>query len=639
MRRPPRDTEESVRCITRRSLLMGGVMVGTGAVLGGRMRYMQVDQADAFRLLAEENRIKFRLIPPTRGLIFDRNGTALAENEQIYRIAIVPEDAGDVEMVLAKLRTLIPMTDEEVEEAVKDMRKASPFLEYTLKDRLTWEDVAKVAVNAPALPGVTPEVGLSRVYPLSEELAHVIGYVGRVSDYDLSKLENPDPLLQTPKFQIGKSGVENKLELPLRGKAGNKRIEVNASGRVMRELGRQEGEAGADIQLTIDHGLQDFVQARLEGQLAAAAVVMDVRNGDLLAVGSAPSFDPNKFVRGISVSDYKELTENKYRPLANKAVQGLYPPGSTFKMVTVLAAMEAGVVTAGEHFSCRGHKEVAGRKFHCWKRSGHGAMDLHDAIKNSCDVYFYELALKAGIENITAMANRLGLGERHDVPMSAVARGLTPTKAWKEANYDQGWVLGDSLNASIGQGFVLTSPMQLAVMTARLASGTQIAPRLIKSRDGIEEPIIGTDPLGISPTALTQIRKAMNAVCNESGGTAYRSRILPREMRMAGKTGTSQVRSVVVRNQDVPWEQRDHALFVGFAPYDDPKYAVSVVVEHGGGGSTAAAPVARDIMLQALYGELPPLEAYPSRDRWEVEQMRKGLKLRGNTRVKGSDQA
>lgn len=628
MRRPPKDTEESVMRITRRSLVLGGGMLAFGGILGARMRFMQVDQADAFRLLAEENRIKFRLIPPARGLIFDRNGLPIAQNEQIYRVQIVPEDAGDVESVLAKLRTLIPITDEEIAEALKDVRNSSPYLEYTVKDRLSWDDVAKIAVNAPALPGITPEVGLSRIYPMADDLAHVVGYVGRVSDYDLSKLENPDPLLQTPKFQIGKSGVENKLELPLRGAAGNKRIEVNASGRVMRELGRKEGNAGRDMQLTVDAKLQSFVQARLEGSLSASAVVMDVRNGDLMAVGSAPSFDPNKFVRGISVADYKALTDNKYVPLANKAIQGLYPPGSTFKMVTVLAGMEAGVITAGDTYRCRGHKELAGRRFHCHKRSGHGSMDLHDALKQSCDVYFYELALEVGIENISAMAKRLGLGVRHDLPMSAVARGRAPTKAWKAANFEQGWVLGDSLNASIGQGFVLSSPLQLAVMTARLATGKIIHPRLVKSVDGKDQPVLNDGDLGVSPTTLTQIRKAMYAVSNHSGGTAYRSRISAKGMKMAGKTGTSQVRSVVVRNQDVPWEQRDHALFVGFAPFDDPKYAVSVVIEHGGGGSKAAAPVARDIMLQALYGGFPPLEAYPKADRWNVEQMRKNLNLR-----------
>ncbi|MEQ3624928.1 MAG: penicillin-binding protein 2 [Celeribacter sp.] len=627
MRRAPKDTEESAVRITRRGLILGGAQLGFMGLLAARMRYMQVDQADAFRLLAEENRINMRLIPPARGLIFDRNGVALAENEQNYRIVIVREDAGDVEAAIAKLRTLVKLDDDEVDRALKEIERRSSFVPVTIADRLSWEDVAKVAVNAPALPGVTPEVGLSRHYPMQGDFAHVIGYVGPVSDYDLSKLEDPDPLLQIPKFQIGKSGVEAKAETQLRGQAGTKRIEVNAVGRVMRELGRQEGKSGDTLQLTIDHRLQAFTQARLAGE-SASAVVMDVRNGDLMAIASAPSFDPNKFVRGISVPDYRGLTSDDHRPLANKTVQGLYPPGSTFKMMTALAAAEAGVMTSGETIYCPGYKEIGGRRFHCWKRGGHGWVDMHDSLKHSCDVYYYELAERAGIDNISAMAQRFGLGEQFDLPMSAVAQGLTPTKTWKEINRGSDWMIGDSLNASIGQGFVLASPLQLAVMTARIASGSKIHPRLIKSVDGVEQAPRDDGPVDVSPTTLQQVRKAMYAVSNHRGGTGYGSRIVAEGKHMAGKSGTSQVRSVVVRNQDVPWEERDHALFVAFAPFDNPRYAVSVVVEHGGGGSSAAAPVARDVLLQAMYEGFPPMDAYPSSDRWKIEEMRKKLPLR-----------
>jgi penicillin-binding protein 2 len=619
VRRPPRDTEESARGISRRALFMGGAQLAFMAVLGARMQHLQVDQAEEFRLLAEDNRIRYDLIPPARGLIFDRNGKPIAQNEQTHRVVIKAEDVEDLDATFEKLRRLIPLADEDIEKARLEMRRAAPGTSVTVADRLSWDDLAEVAVNGPALPGVSPEVGLSRVYPNYGDFAHVVGYVGPVSDYYLSKIEDPDPLLLTPRFQIGRVGVEAKLDNTLRGAAGNKRVEVNARGRVMRELDRREGTAGENLQLTIDADVQNFVQARLTGE-SASAVVMDVRNGDLVAIGSAPSFDPNKFVRGISQTDYDALTENIFRPLANKSVQGLYPPGSTFKMVTALAAIEAGVITAGETVYCPGHKEVGGRQFHCWKRGGHGWIDLHDSLKRSCDVYYYELAERAGIERITAMAKKLGLGSRFDIPMSAVAQGLTPTKDWKKERYKQDWVVGDSLNASIGQGFVLASPLHLAVMTARLATGEGIHPRLVKSKDGIEQPIVTDGSLGLGPTTMVQVRKAMYAVSNHQGGTAYGSRIIADGMRMAGKTGTSQVRSVVVRNEDVPWEQRDHALFVGFAPFDDPKYAVSVVVEHGGGGSKAAAPVARDIMLNALYGTVPPLDAYPTGQRGGIKK-------------------
>lgn len=626
MRRSPKDTEDSIGMISRRGLILGTGMAGFAVLLGSRMRQLQVNEADQFRLLAEENRINIRLLPPPRGQVFDRNGLLIAGNQQNYRVTIIRDEVDDPKQTLINLSRLIPLSQQDIDNILEEMSKRSRLVPVTVADRLSWEDVSQVAVNAPALPGITPEFGLSRIYPRGDDFAHIIGYVGPVSDYDLSRIEDPDPLLQIPKFQIGKTGIENKLEASLRGKAGTKRIEVNAVGRVMRELGRDEATKGDTVQLTVDTKLQNFVQARLSGE-SAAAVVMDVTNGDLVAIGSAPAFDPNKFVRGISVADYAELTENKYRPLANKAVQGTYPPGSTFKMVTALAAIEAGVISANETIYCGGHIEVANRRFHCWKRGGHGKMDLHNSLKQSCDVYYYDLAQRVGIEKITAMARKLGLGERHNVPMSAVSSGLTPTKAWKRENRGADWVIGDSLNASIGQGFVLTSPLQLAVMTARLATGRAVEPRLVRAVDGQDVPPTLGASLDLSKASLDYIRNAMFAVSNEPRGTAYGTRIADKDRRMAGKTGTSQVRNItaaerragVFRNEDLPWERRDHALFVGYAPHDNPRYAISVVVEHGGGGSTAAAPIARDIILAAQFDGMPPLSAYPESQRARIQ--------------------
>jgi penicillin-binding protein 2 len=625
MRRSPKDTEESAAIVGRRGLLLGCGMSVFAAGLATRMRYLQVNQADQFRLLAEENRINIRLLPPARGQIFDRNGLLIAGNEQNYRVTILRDEVDDPEKVLRDLSRIIPLTAEDIDEILEEMGKRSRLVPITVADRLSWEDVSQVAVNAPALPGITPEFGLSRFYPRSDDYAHIVGYVGPVSDYDLSRIENPDPVLQIPKFQLGKTGIENKLEASLRGKAGTKRIEVNAAGRVMRELGREEATKGDTVQLTIDTRLQNFVQARLDGE-SAATVVMDVVTGDLLAIGSAPAFDPNKFVRGISVKDYASLTDNQYRPLANKAVQGTYPPGSTFKMVTALAGIEAGEITPEETIYCPGHLEVAGRRFHCWKRGGHGKMDLRNSIKQSCDVYYYDLAQRVGIERISAMARKLGLGERHDVPMSAVSSGLTPTKAWKQQNRGADWVIGDSLNAAIGQGFVLASPLQLAVMTARLATGRAVSPRLVRAIDERPLDVPAAAALGLSTSSLNYIRDGMFAVSNEQRGTGFGTRIADKALRMAGKTGTSQVRNItaaerragVFRNEDLPWERRDHALFVGYAPFDNPRYAISVVVEHGGGGSTAAAPIARDVILAAQTGGIPPLSAYPEAQRGRI---------------------
>ena len=634
MKRSAKDTQESSRKILRRSLLLGGAQVAVVAVLGARMRYMQVDQAEDFQLLAEENRINIRLIPPARGLIHDRNGALLAGNEQNYRVVVTKEDAGDVEDVLHRLAELIPLTAEDIERTLKETDRRSAFVPITVADRLSWEEFSRIAVNAPALPGISPEVGLSRIYPLGPDLAHVVGYVGPVSDYDLSKMENPDPLLQIPKFQIGKVGVEARLEEELRGKAGTKRIEVNAVGRVMRELDRVEGQQGARVQLTIDYRLQNYVQARL-GNESAAAVAIDVESGDILAAASAPSFDPNLFVRGISSADYAQLMQNDHRPLANKSVQGTYPPGSTFKVVVALAAMESGQVRPDETVYCPGHIDVAGRRFHCWRHSGHGRLGLAQALEQSCDVYFYEVAQRIGIDRIAAMAERMGLGTRFDLPMSAVAEGLMPTKDWKAQRHGKDWLIGDTVNASIGQGYVLASPLQLAVMTARAATGRAVMPRIVKSVDGVEVPIPPAASLGLDEGWLRLVRKGMHDVVNSTRGTAYSIRILDDDKVMCGKSGTSQVRNItaaerasgVLSNDQLPWNRRDHALFVAFAPYDAPKYAVSVVVEHGASGGAAAGPIARDTLLQALYGGLPPLSAYPANQRGKVEAQRKDMKL------------
>ena len=632
MRRSPKDSADSIRKISRRGVILGGVQLAFAGALGLRMQHLQVDQADEFRLLAEENRINIRLIPPKRGQIFDRNGVLVAANEPSYRITMVREDAGNVDDVISRLSSLVELDEDELNRALTEMERSAPFLPVTVAERVTWDDISRVAVNAPALPGVTPEVGLSRVYPRRGDFAHVVGYVGPVSERDLARYETPDPVLRIPRFQIGKVGIEARNEEVLRGRAGAKRVEVNAVGRVMRELDRREGTPGSDLQLTVDSKLQSYINARL-GEESASVVVMDVTNGDLLGIASSPSYNPNLFVRGISVADYGELRDNDHRPLASKTVQDAYPPGSTFKMAVVLAAMEAGLVVPDETVFCPGYMQVGGRRFHCWKRAGHGHVNLEQSLRESCDVYYYDLALKVGIDRIAETAKRLGLGSAFPIGMSAITKGLIPNKEWKLRERNDDWRIGDTVNASIGQGYVLSSPLQLAVMTARLATGTSVEPRLVRSIDGIERPVLGGENMGFNENHLRQIRRAMFSVSNNRRGTAYGSRIIEDAYRMAGKTGTSQVRNItaaerargVTRNEDLPWNRRDHALYVNFAPYEQPQIAVSVVVEHGGGGSRAAAPIARDVTLQALYGENPPLEAYPSKDRDQIRQQQDRL--------------
>jgi penicillin-binding protein 2 len=635
VRRPVRDTEDSARRINRRALFMGGCMAATMAVLAGRMRYLGIDQSDAFSLLAEQNRVNIQLLPPARGLILDRNGKLIAGNEQTYRVVITREGAGDVDLVLNRLSHLIPLTQEDLTRVLKDMAKNPAFVPIPVADRLSWEEFSSISLNAPALPGVTPDVGLSRLYPRDTDFAHVVGYVGPVSEKDLEGIENPDPLLRIPKFQIGKIGVEKWTEDVLRGSAGNRKIEVNHVGRIMRELERAEGQSGSDLTLTLDADLQNFLQIRL-GDQSAACVVMDVQNGDIMGAVSAPSFNPNLFVRGISNADYRALMDNDHRPLANKVAQGAYPPGSTFKIVTALAALADGQIDTDTTVSCPGYLDFGGRKFHCWKSGGHGKVDLARALAESCDVFFYDVAQKVGIEKISEMGKTMGLGQRHDLPMSAITEGILPTKEWKQARFKQDWRIGDTINASIGQGYVLASPLQLAVMTARVATGRSVVPRLVKAVDGVEVAIAEALPLGVETSHLQTVRSGMDQVVNGQHGTSYAARIDNVAMLMAGKSGTSQVRNIsaaeretgVVDNVDRPWKERDHALFVAYAPADAPRYAVAVVVEHGGGGSLAAAPIARDALLRVMTGALPDPMDYPESQRARIDTMLKELRLR-----------
>ncbi len=639
MSQPPKSpTDRSQRTITRRGLILGAAQLGFVGLLALRIRHIQIEQAEEYRLLADENRINVRLIQPTRGLVFDRNGIPLVRNEQNYGIVLIRADVDDLDAVLARIARTAKLNPEEIERARDEILRSNPFVPVTVADRLTWDTFAEVAANSPVLPGMKPDVTLSRAYPLDRDFAHILGYVGPVSDYDLTKgylADDSDPLLQIPNFQVGKTGVEARMEHALRGQVGFRQEEVNATGRVMRQLSEQESRPGAELQLTVDSGLQNYVQARL-GEESASAVVMDITSGDILALGSTPSFDPNEFVKGISLLDWNALIKNEFRPLSNKAAQGIYPPGSTFKPVTALAALQEGLIKPDLEIRCTGHVEVSGRKFHCWHRRGHGDVDLHRSLVESCDVYYYDAGIRVGIEKIASMSRRLGLGQRFDLPLSAVQQGLVPDRNWKLRKRAADWVVGDTLNASIGQGFVLSSPLQLAVMITRIASGRAVVPRLIKSINGIEQPPPDWEELGIAPEHLQWVRDGMADVVNSPKGTAFGSRILNESRRLAGKTGTSQVRSIteeerergVIANEDLPWKSRDHALFVCYAPLDAPKIACAVVVEHGGGGSLAAAPIGRDIVLQAIYGGTPPLSDYPQSQRGTVETQQRQLKLR-----------
>ncbi|MEQ8196301.1 MAG: penicillin-binding protein 2 [Rhodospirillales bacterium] len=600
------DTDRQ-KLLTRRAALLGGGKFALLSALAGRLYYLQVVEAERYATLADENRISLRLLPPPRGRIVDRFGKPLAINRQNYRVVLISENTHDIDGTLDQLSRMIPLSEGDRRRILREIRRKRSFVPVTVRENLSWEEVAWIEVNTPDLPGIMIDVGQSRYYPHGESVAHVLGYVAAVSEKEASD----EPLLQLPGFRIGKSGIEKTHDLALRGASGSLQVEVNAVGRIIRELSRQEGQSGAEIALTVDLGLQNFVSKRL-GEESASAVVLDVHNGDILALVSTPAYDPNAFNRGLAADEWKSLITNPRAPLTNKAISGQYPPGSTFKMAVALAALEKGVITPGTHFHCSGSVRLGDAKFHCWKKGGHGTLDLVQAITRSCDVYFYEVAKRTGIDRISAMAKKLGMGQMLKVDLPGELKGLMPTRSWKRTATGTPWQQGETLIAGIGQGFMLATPLQLAVMTARLANGGfAVTPRLTRAvaySDALAPVSQAEFPgIGVSAQNLNIIRQAMARVVNEPGGTAFRSRIRPEEFAMGGKTGTVQVRRIskaereqgVRKNEDLPWEVRDHALFVGFAPVDNPRYAVAVVIEHGGGGSKAAAPIARDILLEA----------------------------------------
>jgi len=595
------------RIFTRRAMLLAGGQALLFSGLAARMYYLQVIESSRYRVLADENRISLRLLPPPRGRVLDRRGVPLAVNVQNYRVVVVPEEAGDIEKMLDRLNHLVQVPEHERRRIMREVRRRRAFVPVTVRENLSWEEVSRIEVNAPDLPGINIDVGQTRSYPFDGSAAHILGYVASVSEHDLTG----DPLLELPGFRIGKNGIERQYDLQLRGKAGNAEVEVNALGRVIRELRRQEGQPGQDVDLTIDIGLQEFTAKRISQERRAAAIVMDAHKGDVLAMASNPTFDPNAFNDGLSGTEWNRLITNPDAPLTNKVIAGQYAPGSTFKINVALAALEANIPPSFR-VTCLGHIRLGNQIFHCWKHGGHGSVDMIDGIKGSCDVYFYELAKRVGIDKIAAMAKRMGLGQLLNIDIPGERSGLIPTRNWKLATLGVPWQLGETLVAGIGQGYVLATPLQLAVMVSRLVNGGfAVTPHMTLAPPGVDpadEPPRSFKSLGLNDASRRVVMQGMVEVVNNPiGGTAFRSRIKEKEYAMGGKTGTSQVRRITLaerehglrKEDEVPWRERDHALFVGFAPIDAPRYVTAVVVEHGGGGSKVAAPIAHDLLLEA----------------------------------------
>ncbi len=608
------------RQFTRRVLLVGGVQCLVTAGLVTRLHKLQIQDAERYQLLADRNRIQLLLTPAPRGRILDRNNLTLAEERPSWSLIHVPEQGEDKAMFIANLKEvarLLSFSDREVQKLLAAYENHPRHLPMVFRQDLSWREVSTVEVNAYRLSGMHTVVDSKRDYVGQAGIGHVTGYVTRPSEED----ERLYPKIRrVPGIRVGRSGLEGRYEPFLQGRPGAVELEVNASGRSVRELSRTEGEPGQDLKTTLDADMQRYAWQALQRERSSAAVVLDVRRGDVLAMASYPATEPQIFSEGISSKKWQSLQADPLHPLTNKAIAGQYAPGSTIKPVIALAALQSGLTPSTEFF-CPGHFELGSHRFHCWKKGGHGRMDMRRAMQQSCDVYFYRLGLSAGLEKIAQAAYLLGLGEKTGIGLAHEVTGLIPSREWKRDTYNEPWHEGETVNLSIGQGFILATPLQLAVMAARLASGMAVSPVLVRdsrARGAAAPQLLRRErrttlrpppprPLAVMPHHLAFVRDALDGVVNEQGGTAFRHRIGDEGLEMAGKTGTSQVRRIsvaereqgVVKNEDLPWRRRDHALFIGYAPVYAPRFAAAVVVEHGGSGSAAAAPIVRDLLLRA----------------------------------------
>jgi penicillin-binding protein 2 len=579
---------------TRRAMVVGGFQGLLGAALAGRMAYISIAENERYKLASESNRVQLRLIPPRRGWIVDRAGHPIAINRSDFRVDLIPDRLKEPDRIIAELARLLDLPQDEIDRIREGLKHAAGYQPVPVAENLPFEKYAAVTIRQPELPGVAPLRAFSRFYPDGAAVAHLVGYVGTPNQQEYEK-EGKAPLLITPGFKIGKEGVEKTMELRLRGQPGAQRVEVTASGKLVRPLSTLQDRPGGALPLTIDGGLQTFAARRL-GEESGSVVVLDCWTGDILALASMPAYDPNSFTDGISRNEWKMLSDDERKPLLNKALNGLYPPGSTFKPMVAMALLQAGIDPKAR-VSCPGGFQLGNRFFRCLGR--HGPMTMHTAIARSCNTYFYAMGRRAGIDLISAMGKRLGFGQKFDIPVVSQNYGTMPSAEWKKARYERSaklverpdWTESDTLNTSIGQGFVIVNPLQLAVMSGRIASGRDIQPNLIQRK----RP--APSALPFPKEHFDTVRAGMWEVVN-GAGTAGRSKLELPGIEMGGKTGTAQVRRITSgqRGQSGAWKYRDHGLFVCFAPTANPRYACSVVIEHGMGGARAAAPVAKDVL-------------------------------------------
>ena len=592
---------EKNRILASRLLVIIGFNLLAFIMIIARLYYLQVYQSDKYKVMSDENRISTRFLVPPRGVIYDRNGEIIAGNEQDFQALLIAEQTQDVRQTLDNFKKIVEISDGEENKILEDIRRHRRFIPVKLKNNLRWDDVSRVMLNAPSLPGVEIDEGLSRYYPYADIYAHVLGYVGPVAEGE----KKNNPLYLVPGYKIGKSGLEKYYDERLQGVSGTVKLEVNAYGRIMKEIERDAGKEGKSLTISIDSRLQKQAYEAF-GEQSGAAVVLNVKTGEILALVSTPSFDPNLFTNGISYKHWDMLLNNERTPLINKAVSGQYSPGSTFKVVVALAALESGIIDEHTRYYCSGGLDIGNTRFHCWKHAGHGSLNVVEALKYSCDIFFYETAMRVGIDRIHDMAVKLGLGEPLNIGLDNEKGGNIPTQNWKKNKYGVAWSKGDDANSGIGQGYVLVTPLQLVTMLSRVVNGGYaIKPTFVKA-DG--NTLQNVKKLNISTKNIEIIKRGMFEVVNGAGGTAGRAKFNVDGAKMGGKTGTTQVRRIsmkerasgIIRDENLPWRLRNHALFIGFTPIDNPQYAVAVVVEHGSSGSGVAAPIAGKILQTAL---------------------------------------
>tara|TARA_Y100000389_G_scaffold30779_1_gene26044 strand:+ start:2163 stop:4037 length:1875 start_codon:yes stop_codon:yes gene_type:complete len=596
------DNVTKLNSINRRMFITGSlkfiIMIG----LISRLFFLQVKENKKYLTLSDKNRIREWKLAPVRGEFHDYFGNIIAGNFEAYQLHVIPEEVEDFRYVVYRLKDLLELSDKEFKKILKKKNELKPWETLIVSDNLSWKKFSKINNHLYDLNGVKPVISISRNYPFKDNFTHILGYVSQANVKDIESIEAIKKNF-VPGLKVGKIGLEKSLEEKLIGTNDIERYEVNAYGRRISQLEFQKGEKGKNLRLTIDTKIQQLANELLKDK-AGSICVMDIYTGSIIAMHSSPSFDPNLFVFGISQDDWQIIRNNPMKPLVNKTLQGNYSPGSTIKPIVALSALENEIINTNFTVKCTGKTEMYGQTYHCWKKKGHGFVSLRNAMKQSCDTYFYEISRRLGVDKLSETAKKFGLGERVFGNLFDIEKkGLIPNTQWKKNALGKGWLLGETMITGIGQGYIQTTPIQLCLMTAQIANGGyKIYPQIIVNELNKEQPLDKYTPLYKNSKNIKIVQDAMFGSTNEVMGTSYRSRINDPKYQFAGKTGTAQVKKITERDREldlktfeIPYEERDHALYVAYGPYKHPRYALSVVVEHGGNGSTTAAPMAKKL--------------------------------------------